>query len=51
MFFDRFFMRLGKTTFPWSDTLNFLDTLALKRTLYGLTQIEESPVKGIDSSA
>jgi hypothetical protein len=25
--------------------------LALKRTLYGLTQIEESPVKGIDSSA
>jgi hypothetical protein len=43
MSFDRFFMKLGKQHVFGPSTLNFIDSLALKQMLYGLTQIEESP--------
>jgi hypothetical protein len=49
--FDRFFTKLDKQYFFGISTVNFLGSLALKQMLYGLTQIEEGPIKGIDSSA
>jgi hypothetical protein len=44
-------MKLGKQHLFDTHTLNFTDNLAPKQMLYGLTQIAESSVKEIDSSA